>query len=85
MARVKSERDKLAAKARKITSEADKALWRAAFCRVFNMLPDGVDTETAREAMLRALVAGRSIAEAEQIALGSVIPPCPVPLPESKQ
>lgn len=79
----KSERDKLAAKARKMASEADKSLWRAAFCRVFNALPDGADTETAREAMLRALVDGRTIEEAERIAIASVIPPCPVPLPES--
>jgi hypothetical protein len=78
----KSARDKLAAKARKMTSEADKAAWRAAWLRL--QLPDGGDVETAREAMLRALVDGKSIAEAEQIALASVLPPCPVPLPTQK-
>lgn len=77
----RSERDKITAKARKLTSEADKALWRAAFLRVFNALPDDVDTDIAREAILRALVDGKTIAEAEGIALASVFPPCPVPAP----
>lgn len=75
----KTERDKIAAKARKITSEADKALWRAAWLRL--KIPQGVDCEKAREAMLRALVDRKTIAEAERLALESVLPPCPVPLP----
>lgn len=79
---VKSARDKLAAKARKMTTEAQKAEWRVAFTRVCNVLPDGADTETAREAMLRALVDGRTIEEAERFAIAGVIPPCPVPMPE---
>lgn len=78
---VKSERDKIAAKARRITSETEKAEWRAAFCRVFDWLGKDADTETARETMLRALVEGKTITEAERLAFASVIPPCPVPLP----
>jgi hypothetical protein len=78
---MKSERDKIAAKARKITTESDRAEWRAAWCRVFERLGENVDSEIAREAMLRALVAGKTIAEAETLAFASVFPPCPVPLP----
>lgn len=70
---VKSERDKIAAKARKMTSEADKAEWRAAWLRLLPRLPAD-RSDVAREVMLRALVDCKSIAEAEEIALRSVTP-----------
>lgn len=75
----RTERDRLAAKARKMTTDAEKAIWRAAWLRL--ELPVGCDQSIAREAMLRALVAGKTIADAEQAALLAVLPPCPVPLP----
>lgn len=75
----KSERDRLAAKARKMTTEAQKAEWRAAWLAL--QLPDGADHDKARETMLRALVDGKSIKEAERLALVAVLPPCPIPLP----
>jgi hypothetical protein len=76
----KSARDRLAAKARKMTTEAQKAEWRAAWLAL--RLPDGVDYDAARETMLRALVDGKTIAEAIAEAIAAVLPPCPVPLPQ---
>jgi hypothetical protein len=92
----KSERDKIAAKARKaVTDPAVKAEWQAAWSRVLRRLEIVYEArrpvmksfevhhsnEKAREAMLRALVDGKPMAECEDAAFASVLPPCPVPLP----
>jgi hypothetical protein len=76
----RTERDKIAAKARKLCpTDASKAEWRAAWQRVFERLPSDADTEIAREAMLRACVEGRTVAEAEELAFRSVVPLPPLP------
>ncbi|MGJ5032435.1 hypothetical protein ACQR1I_36745 [Bradyrhizobium sp. HKCCYLS2038] len=69
----KSARDRIAAKARRATTEAQKAEWRAAWLRV---VAAGGGTEQNREAMLRALLDGKSVDEAFAL----MFPPCPVPL-----
>lgn len=85
---VKSERDKIAAKARKMCADPVKAAeWRDAWCRVLDRLEPIYtarrpvmksfevhhSNEKAREAMLRALVAGKSMGESENIAFESAI------------
>ncbi len=90
---VKSERDKIAAKARRLCADpAVAAAWRAGWNRVLDRLAPVYaarrpvlksfevhhSNETAREAMLRALVAGKPIAECEEIAfLTATVPPNP--------
>lgn len=84
---VKSERDKIAAKARKACADpVIAAEWRAAWNRVLDRLAPVYkarrpvmksfevhhSNETAREAMLRGLVAGGSIAECEEAAFAAV-------------
>lgn len=94
---IKTERDKIAAKARKMCADpAIAAEWRAAWNRVLDRLyPVYVarrpvmksfevrhSNEKARETMLRGLVDGGSIAECEELAFNEIaFPPCPVPLP----
>lgn len=78
----RTERDKIAAKARRMARDpAVAAAWREAWSRVHDRLAPLLLArrpvlksfeahhliETAREAMLRALVAGKSIADAETI------------------
>lgn len=80
---IESERDKIAAKARKLCADPVVAAeWRAAWCRVLDRLQPIYaarrpvlksfevhhSNETAREAMLRALVAGKPMEECEIIA-----------------
>lgn len=84
---IKSERDKIAAKARKMCADPVKAAeWRGAWCRVLDRLePIYVarrpvmksfevhhSNEKAREAMLRALVAGKPMAECEEVAFQTI-------------
>jgi len=84
---VKSERDKVAAKARKLCADPATAVaWRSAWVRVLDRLAPVYEArrpvmksfevhhsnETAREALLRALVAGEPMAECEEIAFRSV-------------
>jgi hypothetical protein len=72
MTRRKSDRDKIAARARAMVIDPLVAAeWRAAWNRVLGQL-GGPSNETAREAMLRALVDGKTIDEAEALALQSV-------------
>lgn len=83
----KTERDRIAAKARKLVADPTiMAEWRACWCRVFDRLQDVYAarrpamksfeahhaSEAAREAMLRALVDGKPAAECEAIAFASV-------------
>jgi hypothetical protein len=78
---MKSARDKIAAKARRMASDPLVAAeWRAAWNRVLAQLQTSYaarrpamksDVEIAREAMLRALVDGKTIGEAEEIALST--------------
>jgi hypothetical protein len=79
---VRSERDKIAAKARRLCADpAVAAEWRRAWVRVLDRLAPVYEArglavhhsnETAREAMLRALVAGRPAAECEEIAFWKI-------------
>jgi hypothetical protein len=84
---MKSERDKIAAKARKMCADpATAAEWRSAWNRVLARLEPIYtarrpvmksfevhhSNEKAREAMLRGLVAGKTTAECEQLAFESV-------------
>ena len=69
---VRTERDKIAAKARRMTRDpVIAAVWREAWNRVLDRLAPHHSNEFAREAMLRALVAGKSIAAAETISFDS--------------
>lgn len=85
--RVKSERDKIAAKARKLCADPVTATeWRTAWNRVLGRLAPIYaarrpvlksfevhhSNETAREAMLRALVAGKPMPECEEIAFATM-------------
>jgi hypothetical protein len=85
----KSDRDKIAARARvMVTDPLVAAEWRAAWNRVLARLQTSYAArrpvlkqfeahhynEVAREAMLRALVDGKTIDEAEALALQSVAP-----------
>lgn len=90
---VKSERDKIAAKARKLCADPVRAAaWRAAWSRVLDRLEPVYaarrpvmesfevhhSNEQAREAMLRGLVVDKPIWECEELAFASVaLPPLP--------
>lgn len=89
---VRTERDKIAIKARKMcTDPAVTAEWRLAWNRVLDRLEPVYaarrpvmksfevhhSNEVAREAMLRALVTGKPVAECEELAFAMVIPPLP--------
>lgn len=80
---MKSERDKIAAKARKMYAKpATRTEWQHAWTRVLARLEPLYDarrpimksfevhhvTEKAREVMLRALVDGKTVAECEELA-----------------
>lgn len=92
---VRSERDKIAAKARKLCADpAIAAEWRAAWNRVLDRLAPVYEArrpvlksfevhhsnEVARETMLRALVAGKPMAECEEIAFATCQPVMAPPL-----
>lgn len=81
---VRTERDKIAAKARKLCADPlVRAEWNDIWSRVLDQLHASYSpamksfeahhsNEVAREAMLRALVAGKPAAECEAAALASV-------------
>jgi hypothetical protein len=84
---MKSERDKIVVKARKMCADpAIAETWRAAWNRVLDRLEPIYlarhpvmksfevhhSNEKAREAMLRGLVAGKPIAECEELAFQAV-------------
>lgn len=85
---MKTERDKIASKARDICADADtKALWVASWNRVIDHLEPfyrkrpGIrmfevhhSNEVAREAFLRAAVSGTLLDECERIAIAAVVP-----------
>lgn len=90
----RTERDKIAAKARKMCADpAIMAEWRAAWERVFERLQPFHEArrpvlksfevhhinETAREAMLSGLVEGKTIAECEEMAFRTAVPLPPLP------
>lgn len=85
---VRTERDKIAIKARKMCADpAVAAEWRAAWNRVLDRLEPIYaarrpvlksfevhhSNEKAREAMLRALVAGQPINECEEVAFAAIV------------
>ena len=87
---MKSERDKIAAKARKMCADPVRAAeWRSAWNRVLERLQPIYEArrpvmksfevhhsnEKAREAMLRGLVEGKTIAACEELAFEAVTRP----------
>jgi hypothetical protein len=87
---MKTERDKMVAKARKICADPKvEAEWRTSWDRVINhiepLLRAGTKVfeahhtfQTAREAFLRAAVAGKSMDDCERAGIDAV---CPAPAP----